>query len=94
MYYILDRKFKKLNSLKFESIELVFDNKAKNYFTKNDLNFYVEGRGRNQENQFFQTPKDKITKDNAEMFKKIILNKNSNEFAKRIAINEQLMQIN
>lgn len=93
LYYILDRKFKKLNTLKFESIDLVFGNKSKISFSKSDLNFYVEGRGRNQESQFFQTLKDKITKDNVDMFKKIILDKNINELGKRIAINEQLNKI-
>lgn len=93
LYYILDKKFKKLNGLKFDSIELIFGNKNKISFTKNDLNFYIEGRSRDHESQFFQVLRDKINKDNVDIFKKIILDKNINELAKRIAISEQLKKI-
>lgn len=93
LYFILDKKFKKLNGLKFESIELVFGNKSKIAFTKSDLNFFVEGRSRNQESHFFQLLRDKITKDNVDTFKKIILDKNISESTKRISISEHLNKI-
>lgn len=93
LYFILDKKFKKLNGLKFESIELVFGNKSKIAFTKSDLNFFVEGRSRNQESHFFQLLRDKITKDNVDTFKKIILDKNLSELAKRMSVSEQLNKI-
>lgn len=93
LYYILDKKFKKLNGLKFESIELIFGNKNKISFTKNDLNFYIEGRSRDHESQFFQVLRDKMNKDNVDVFKKIILDKNINELTKRISISEQLTKI-
>ncbi|WP_099708620.1 AAA family ATPase [Flavobacterium sp. 9] len=93
LYFLLDKKFKKLNNLKFESIELTFGNKSKISFTKSDLNFFIEGRSRNQESHFFQLLRDKITKDNINTFKKIILDKNINELAKRISVSEQLNKI-
>ena len=34
LYFILDRKFKKLNTLKFESVEISFGNKSKISFLK------------------------------------------------------------
>lgn len=93
LYFILDKKFNKLNNLKFESIEIVFGNKSKISFTKSDLNFFVEGRSRNQESHFFQLLRDKITKDNVDTFKKIILDKSVSELTKRIAVSEQLNKI-
>ena len=89
LYFILDKKFKQLNKLKFESIELVFQNKNKISFTKNDLKFFVEGRNRNQENQFFQILKDRIKKDDVESLKKIILN-NKSELEKRLDVSQYL----
>lgn len=94
LYFIFDKKFKKLNNLNFESIEIVFSNKNKISFTKNDLNFFVEGRNRNQENQFYQILKDRIKKDNIEILKKIILNKSTDELHKRIEVSEYLKNIN
>lgn len=93
LYYILDKKFKKLNNLTFESIEIIFSNKNKISFTKNDLNFFVEGRSRNQENQFYQILKDRIKKDNIEFLKKIILNKNIDELHKRLEVAQYLKNI-
>lgn len=93
LYFLLDKKFKKLNQLKFESIELVFHNKNKISFTKNDLKFFVEGRSRNQENQFYQILKDRIKKDDVENLKKIILNKSFPELHKRVEINQYLKNI-
>jgi energy-coupling factor transporter ATP-binding protein EcfA2 len=94
LYFILDRKFKKLNTLKFESVEISFGNKSKISFTKNDLNFYVEGRNRNQESQFYQILRDKIQKEQVTKFKKIILDKKSHEQDKRLAIANELQKIN
>lgn len=93
LYFILNKKFKDLNKLKFENIELTFTNKSKINFTKNDLNFFVEGRNRDQETQFFQLLRDKIKKDQVEKLKKIILDKNSNDLDKRFAVVSELNKI-
>lgn len=94
LYFLLDKKFKKLNKLKFESIELIFSNKNKISFTKQDLNFYVEGRDRSQENQFFHILKDRLQKDDVSFLKKIILDKNQNEVNRRIEVSQYLKKIN
>ena len=57
------------------------------------MNFYIEGRSRDHESQFFQVLRDKMNKDNVDVFKKIILDKNINELTKRISISEQLTKI-
>ncbi|WP_159478611.1 AAA family ATPase [Chryseobacterium sp. 18068] len=93
LYFLLDKKFKKLNKLKFESIELVFHNKNKINFTKNDLNFFVEGRNRNQESQFYQILKERIKKEDIDNLKKIILNKSQPELNKRLDVNQYLKDI-
>ncbi|MCW2259612.1 MULTISPECIES: AAA family ATPase [Sphingobacterium] len=93
LYFLLDKKFRKLNNLKFESIELIFSNKSKISFTKNDLNFYINGRSQNQESHFFQILKDKIKKDDVEIMKKIILNKNE-DVHKRLEVTQYLKKIN
>lgn len=94
LYFLLDKKFKKLNNLKFENIELHFGNRSKISFSKKDLNFYVEGRKREQETQFYQILRDKIDKEQVEKFKKIIFNTSLKDLDKRIAIAEELHKIN
>lgn len=93
LYYILNKKFKKLNKINFESIELIFSNKNKIFITKNDLNFFVHRPTRAQETQFYHILKEKITKNDIERLKTIITDKKISEQAKRFEVVEVLNKI-
>jgi len=93
LYYILDKKFKKLNEIKFESIELQFSNKAKIQFTKNDLNFFINRPSRNQETQLYHILKEKLTKNDIEKLKSIIVDNKTNDQIKRFNVVEILNRI-
>jgi len=93
LYYILSKKFRRLNQLNFESIELHFSNKTKVHFTKNDLRFFLNKTSRNQETQFYHILKEKLKKDNVEILKKIILDPKLTEQGKRFAVVDVLHDI-
>lgn len=54
LYFLLDKKFEKLNNIKFERIELVFSNKRKIAFTHNSLSYFLDRPKRYQSGQFYQ----------------------------------------
>jgi len=93
LYYILSKKFRRLNQLKFESIELHFSNKTKVQFTKNDLRFFLNKTSRTQETQFYHILKEKLKKDNIEVLKKIIFDPKLTEQTKRFAVVDVLHDI-
>ena len=93
LYFLLDRKFKKLNSLRFESIELFFSNKNKIFFTKEDLNFFVD-KPNKQESSFYHILKNKTTQSEVDNFKKIITNKKMSDLEKRLEMSNILKEIN
>ncbi|MCS4167645.1 AAA family ATPase [Sphingobacterium sp. BIGb0116] len=93
LYFILNKKFKKLDKVKFESIELHFSNKSKVYLTKNDLSFYVKRPSRTQGTQLYHILKEKLKKNDIEKLKQIILDNKSNDQHKRFSIVEILKSI-
>ncbi|MGJ8760735.1 MAG: AAA family ATPase [Polaribacter sp.] len=94
LYYILEKKFKKLNNIKFESIELQFSNKKKVSFTKNDLDFYVKKPRKYQSSQFYQLLKDDLSKKNLETLKSVINDKKYTSQEKRFTVVRILNDIN
>lgn len=94
LYYILDKKFKKLNTVVFESIELTFSNKSKVYFTKNDLDFFVKKPNKNQGSQFYQIIKNELKKEDIDILKKTLNDKKLSEQEKRFMIVELLHKVN
>jgi predicted ATPase len=93
LYFLLDKRFKKLNALKFDSIELLFANKNKISFTKNDLEFYVEKPTKYQGGQFYQILKEKLNKESIELLKNTIKNKKLTEQEKRFTVVDTLKKI-
>lgn len=93
LYYLLDKKFKKLNTIQFESVELIFSNKNKISFTKNDLEFYVEKPEKFQGSQFYQILKNELKKNDIETLKKAIKSNKITEQEKRFLVVEILNKI-
>ncbi len=94
LYYILEKKFKKLSNIKFESIELQFNNKKKINFTKNDLDFYVKKPKKYQSSQFYQLLKKDLTNKKIDTLKKVINDKKLTKQEKRLTVVEILNEIN
>ena len=75
LYYLLDKKFKKLNSIVFEHIELHFSNKNKISFSKNDLEFFVDRPAKFQSGGFYNILKSELTKNDIKTLKEAINDK-------------------
>ncbi|WP_299670138.1 AAA family ATPase [uncultured Polaribacter sp.] len=94
LYYLLDKKFKKLNTIQFSEIELHFSNKSKVIFSKNDLEFYVDRPAKFQSGGFYNSLKNELKKDDIEKLKIAIKNKKLTEQEKRFFAVETLNNIN
>ncbi len=94
LYYLLDKKFKKLNSIVFEDIELHFSNKNKISFSKNDLEFFVDRPAKFQSGGFYNILKNELTKNDIKTLKEAINNKKLAEQKKRFLVVEILNKIN
>ncbi len=94
LYYLLDKKFKKLNNIKFETIELYFSNKNKISFSKKDLEFFIEKPSDFQSGSFYNTLKDKLGKKEIQKLKEAINKKNITDQDKRFQVVEILHDIN
>lgn len=94
LYYLLDKKFKKLNTIVFEDIELHFSNKNKISFSKNDLEFFVDRPVKFQSGGFYNILKNELTKTDIKTLKDAINNKKHTEQKKRFLVVEILNKIN
>jgi ABC-type lipoprotein export system ATPase subunit len=94
LYYLLDKKFKKLNSIVFENIELHFSNKNKISFSKSDLEFFVDKPAKFQSSGFYNILKNELTKNDIKTLKEAINNKKLTEQKKRFLVVEILNKIN
>jgi predicted ATPase len=94
LYYLLDKKFKKLNSIVFEHIELHFSNKNKISFSKNDLEFYVDRPTKFQGGGFYNILKNELTNNDIKTLKEAINNKKIPEQRRRFQVVEILNKIN
>lgn len=93
LFYVLDKRFKKLNSIVFESIELIFSNKSKVSFTKNDLEFYLDKSKIHQGSQFYQILKKDLKKDDIQNLKNVIKSKKITEQERRLIVVATLKKI-
>jgi DNA repair exonuclease SbcCD ATPase subunit len=93
LFYLLDKRFKKLNKIIFESIEVTFSNKSKVSFTKTDLEFYLDKSKIHQGSQFYQLLKNNLKKDDIENLKTVIKDKKITEQTKRLTIVSTLKKI-
>ncbi|WP_426672048.1 AAA family ATPase [Mucilaginibacter sp. McL0603] len=73
MYFLLSKKFDRLNKINFSTIELHLDNKKKIVIKKDELNFFVQ-RPRNQSGRshLYTILTDKATKQNISDLKTIV----------------------
>ncbi|WP_291050590.1 MULTISPECIES: AAA family ATPase [unclassified Empedobacter] len=94
LYYLLEKKFEKLNDIVFDSIELTFDSKKIIKFNKIDLEFYLNGRNKNQENRFYELLGETLKKPDLQSLNEIIYNKKYSDFEKRIEVVDYLNKIN
>ncbi|MUP39872.1 AAA family ATPase [Labilibaculum euxinus] len=72
LYFLLDKKFDKLDDIKFERIELVFSNKRKISFTHNSLSYFLEKPKRYQSGQFYQILSKQLSQKDVNNLKNII----------------------
>ncbi|MCT4590297.1 MAG: ATP-binding protein [Carboxylicivirga sp.] len=72
LYFILDKKFDKLNEIKFESVELVFSNRKKISFTHTSLSYFLDRPKRYQSGQFYQILSKQLSQKDVESLKTII----------------------
>lgn len=93
LFYVLDKRFKKLNNIIFDSIELTFSNKSKVYFTKNDLEFYLDKSKIHQGSQFYQILKNSLKKDDIHNLKIVIKDKKLSEQERRLIVVTTLKKI-
>ena len=93
LFYVLDKRFKKLNSIVFESIELIFSNKSKVSFTKNDLEFYLDKSKIHQGSQFYQILKKDLKKEDIQNLKNVIKSKKITEQERRLIVVATLKKI-
>lgn len=98
LYFLLDKKFEKLNNIKFERIELVFSNNRKIAFTHNSLSYYLDRPKRYQSGQFYQILSKQLSLKDVKEIKNIIEDKrlHPNQRDKIIAsrVNELGVKIN
>jgi len=71
LYYLLEKKFEKLNELKFESIEVVFSNKRKISFTHQSLSYFLDRPKKYQAGQLYQIISKQLSLADIEYFKEI-----------------------
>lgn len=83
LYYIIDKKFEKLNEIKFERIELHFTSKKKIAFTHHELSFYLEKPQKYQAGQFYQILSNKLTIQNIDEIKRILNEPKASDIKKR-----------
>jgi predicted ATP-dependent endonuclease of OLD family len=93
LYYTLEKKFKDLNNIKFDKIEISFSNRKKISFTKNDLDFYVKKSRRNQSSQFYQILKKDLDNKNIKDLKEIIVSKKLSIQDKRLNVLSILREV-
>lgn len=93
LFYVLDKRFKKLNTIVFENIELIFSNKSKVTFTKNDLEFFLDKSKIHQGSQFYQILKKDLKKDDIQNLKTVIKNKKITEQERRLTVVATLKKI-
>jgi predicted ATPase len=93
LFYVLDKRFKKLNNIAFESIEIIFSDKSKIYFTKNDLEFYIDKSKKHQGSQFYQILKNSLKKDDILILKTVIKDTKLSEQSKRLTVVNMLKKI-
>ena len=93
LFYVLDKRFKKLNSIVFESIELIFSNKSKVSFTKNDLEFYLDKSKIHQGSQFYQILKKDLKKEDIQNLKNVIKSRKITEQERRLIVVATLKKI-
>jgi predicted ATPase len=72
LYYLLEKKFEKLNEVKFESIELIFSNKRKISFTHKSLSYFLDRPKKYQAGQLYQILSKQLTLKDIEYFKEVI----------------------
>lgn len=72
LYYLLEKKFEKLNEVKFESIELIFSNKRKIAFSHKSLSYFLDRPKKYQSGQLYQILSKQLTIKDIEYFKEII----------------------
>jgi len=93
LYYLLDKKFRLLNEIPFDRIDLAFSNKSKISFSKTDLEFYVEKPTKLQGSQFYQILKDDLKKEDLEQLKDIIKNSRLTDQERRMTVVSVLKRI-
>ncbi len=94
LYYVLEKKFKQLNTVIFESIEVVFLNKKKISFSKTDLEFYLKKPTKYQSSQFYQILKKDLQKNDIKNLKNIINSESFSDQEKRFNVVNTLRSIN
>ncbi len=93
LYFLLEKKFKKLAEIKFESIELIFTNRRKISFKKSDLLFFIEKPTKYKSGHFYDTISRDLSKENIDYLKRIINDKSLPNQEKRLIIVEVLRKI-
>lgn len=93
LYYILTKRFEKLDEIKFNTIELVFSNKKKLSFSHHDLALYLERPKRYQAGQFYQILSRELSLDDIQKLKSILNDEKLSQSEKNILVSQKVGQL-
>jgi predicted ATP-binding protein involved in virulence len=77
LYYLISKKFDKLDKIEFSRIELLFTNKTKISLTKSDLKYYIERPQKYKRSHFYDTLAESLKEEHIAKLKETFENSDS-----------------